>query len=131
MGRAGVTELRIRAIEDLMHRLEWRRGRTGPELAKNWGVSLSTLEKLASEASRRVRATVTDPELVQLTVSIALQRVLHDAIRDNDRRSVVEAAKVWAQISGATSAQKVELLGAVTLEDIDVIRASMRANSEP
>jgi hypothetical protein len=130
MARTGAREARIRHIESMMHSLEWRRGKTGLELAKKWDVSRSTVEKLASEASRRVRLTLTDPFEVSLTVAAALDRVLRDALRDGDRRSVIEASKTWAQIVGATAAHRVEVQGGVTLENVDAIQRAMEANSE-
>jgi hypothetical protein len=113
-----------------MHSLEWRRGKTGPELAKAWKISHSTMEKLASEASRRVRLTLTDTDEVSVTVAAALDRVLRDALRDGDRRSVIDASKTWAQIVGAMAAHRVEVQGGITLEDVDAIRRAMDANAE-
>jgi len=103
MARTAVTERRIAHIADKMRRLEWQRGKSGPIVAKRWRLSRSTVEKLAAEAGRRVRAEIVDPEAVTLTITAALDRTLRDALADGDRRTVVRVADVWARIAGATA----------------------------
>lgn len=96
--RTAITEQRIEHIAAMMRRLEWRTGDSGPALAREWRLSRSSLEKLAAEASRRVRAEVTDPGAVTLTVCAALEKTLRDALADGDRKSVIRAAATWSRI---------------------------------
>ena len=103
------TEQRIAHIMGMMRRWEWRRGKTGPQLAALWGLSEDRVKDLAAEASKRVRAEVTDPARVSGTVGTALAKVLDDAMQDNDRKSVIDASKAWAQIVGAMAPTKVDV----------------------
>lgn len=107
--RRAATERRIGYIAELMRRLEWRTGRSGPELAKKWGLSLSRVEHLAAEASRAVRAEVCDATSVHQTLCTALDRVLRDALADNDRRSVVRASVALARIAGALAPERLQV----------------------
>lgn len=104
-----LTEQRIAHIMDMMRRWEWKRGKSAGDLATTWGLAVSTVEELSSEASKRVRAEVTDPERVSGTVGSALSKVLHDSMDDGDRKSVIDASKAWAQIVGAMAPQRVDV----------------------
>jgi len=107
--RTDLTEQRIAYIMGMMREWAWRRGDSGPTLAKQWGLSEQYLRELAAEASKRVRAEVTDPERVSGTVGSALSKVLHDSMDDGDRKSVIDASKAWAQIVGAMAPQRVDV----------------------
>lgn len=116
-----VTETRLAYIMDLMRRWKWRRGETGAVVAKEWGISEEYVGDLAAEASKRVRAEVTDPSHVSGTVATALAQVLDEGMsaegaeRFSGRRLVVEAAKAWAQIVGAMAPTRTEITtGAAT-----------------
>lgn len=101
IGTGPITETRIAHIMGLMRAWQWKRGVTGRTLAKEWGVSEDYVSVLAAAASKRVFAEVTDPSLVSGTVGTALSKVLHDAMDDGDRKSVIESSKAWAQIAGS------------------------------
>jgi hypothetical protein len=103
MARAAVTEARIAHIAGMMRRLAWRTGESAPELAADWKLSRSAVEKLSAEASRRVRAELADPGEVTTIVTSALARVLHDALAAGDRRNAIRAAETWARIAGAVA----------------------------
>jgi hypothetical protein len=109
-----LTEQRIAHIMGMMRRWEWKRGVSGPILAKEWGLSIEWLKDLSAEASKRVRAEVTDPERVSGTVGSALSKVLHDSMDDGDRKSVIDASKAWAQIVGAMAPTKVDVTATTT-----------------
>lgn len=100
---------RVDYIADLMRDLQWRRGKTGKELAQVWGVSKAAVEKYAAEASRRVRAEVQDPDEVGRTVCSALSQVLQKTMAKGEYRTTVRAADTWAQIAGAKAAEKHEV----------------------
>ena len=101
-----MTEARIAVIADMMRALAWRRGKSGPELAAKWNLSLTRVEHLAAEASKRVRAELLDPERVSETVSCALDTTLRKALAANDHRNVIAAAKTWAEVVGSIAPQK-------------------------
>lgn len=103
------SEQRIAFIMGMMREWQWKRGVSGPILAKEWGLSADRVKDLAAEASKRVRAEVTDPERVSGTVGSALSKVLHDSMDDGDRKSVIDASKAWAQIVGAMAPQRVDV----------------------
>lgn len=124
---------RVAYIADMMRDLRWKRGKTAYELAKVWGVSPSTIENYSAEANRKVCAEVTDPEYVSRTVCSALEEVIESAreemvhgaviekVGDNGepikytldpniaRRSITQAAKTWAEISGAMAPTKLRV----------------------
>lgn len=102
MARRAITERRIAHIVGKMKRLEWQTGKSGQALAKRWSLSQSSIQKLSAEASKRVWAEIADPELVTLTLTAALDKVLRDALAAGDARTVVKVADTWARIVGAT-----------------------------
>ena len=123
----GLTELRLAHICEIMRAFKWRRGKTGPELAEEWGLSLVSVERLSAEASKRIKAEVTDKDYVTATVCGTLEKIMSDARGDADRvitleterglkqespnvsrKVAVDAAKTWAEISGAKAPTQVE-----------------------
>lgn len=101
-------EERIDYIVELMRTLVFRRGRTTRMLAQEWKLSLGTVRDDAAEASRIVRREMMEPDTVAVDVGLALQEVMEGALDDGDRRHVIAAAKVWADISGASAPQRIE-----------------------
>lgn len=99
----------IQHICDMMRELTFKRGRTAKDLAKQWGLSVSAVRNMTSEASRIVSREINDPDAVSADVGLALQKTLERALEDDDRRSVIAGAKVWADITGATAARKVDV----------------------
>lgn len=103
----GLTESRIEIIAQRMRALTWVRGKTGPELAREWGVSKRTLEGLAGEASRRVRAELTDLDGAHVDILGALRRVVSEGFETGDLKAVVHASKTYAQVVGAMAPTKI------------------------
>ncbi len=126
MAHRTTTEKRIEHIAEMMRRLEWRTGRTGREMARKWGLSLSRVEHLSAEASRRVRAEIADPAAVHQTVCTALDRVLRDALADGDRRNVIRAGMTLARVAGAMVPERMRVLAepaplqAMTLAEVEI-----------
>jgi hypothetical protein len=98
---------RVKSIAGLMSAMEWNRTKSH-ELAKQWGLSIDTVQGHAAEASRIVSAAVMEPDHVRATVGIALERIMTD-FDTSDRKCIVMAATAWSKISGAEAASKVEL----------------------
>ena len=109
-------EARIAHIADLMRGLKYRKGVTCKALAQEWDLSEQRIWELSAEASKRVRAEVTDPDRVGAKVCTVLERVLDDAVDDGDRKSAIDAAKQWAIISGAAAPQRVKHEGAIPVD---------------
>lgn len=100
---------RINYICDLMRALKWQTGRTVKELGKLWGVNPNTMRGYSSDASRRVRAEVTDPESVSRDVCSALRIAVSETLDKKDWSRMTKAAEVWASISGAKAAERVDM----------------------
>ncbi len=124
-----ITEARIAKIAAMMRGLLWRRGESGRALEIEWDLSTSRVEHLAAEASRRVRAEVLDPDAVGETVACALDRVLREALHDDDRKSVINAAKAWAVIAGSVAPKKIEHSGSVATTSYDDLQRRLAAVS--
>lgn len=124
-----ITEARIAKIAAMMRNLEWRRGETGRTLEVEWNLSTSRIEHLAAEASRRVRAEVLDPDQVSETVACALDRIMRDAIKDDDRKNAIAAGKVWAVIAGAVAPKKIEHSGSVATTSYDDLQRRLAATT--
>jgi hypothetical protein len=118
------TEVRIDEIVDRMVAGAWQTGASHRELAKTWGLSMSRIEELATEANRTIRrlarsAGTRETLQAQLVLSIdalrvaALKRKRKRVIRkgkdgdpveieepDPDFRSALEALKLKADLLG-------------------------------
>lgn len=130
-------EERVQHCMDLMREVKWYRGKSAPSLAAEWGISLDCVEQDSSEAWRRVKAEVMDPELVGPDICMNIAKVMRDAIAETDdpamidggagkdgerrvyqespnvsRKVVLEAAKTYAAIVLAKPPEKLEVTGA-------------------
>jgi nucleoid DNA-binding protein len=117
----------------LMRGLAFVKGRTVKRLAAEWGLSEQRVRELSAEASKRVRAELTDPDRVTVTVCGYLERTLRDARKDRDHRAVVAAAKAWAELAGLVvqrhevTAAAVSLVAADPAQAADLYEAMARA----
>ena len=87
------------------------------------------MEELTAAASKRVRAEITDPDRTVAKVCSAFDRVIDDALADGDRRSVISAGKVWAEVSGASAPAQVHITGdlsRLTDEQLDARKREVR-----
>ena len=113
-------EDKVQYCMDIMRELRWIRGKSAPALAREWGLTVAGVESISSEAWRRVKAEVTDPDATSATVCTALEKVMRDSLADDDRRNAIEASKVWAQIAGAVAPTKVQIGELEKLSDEEV-----------
>ncbi len=104
---------RVRDITELMASGQWVTGVTGPQLAAKWGMSLDTIERDSAEASRRVRTAVEEDEGLRSRILLTLETITQRAIKKNQLRTAVEAAKALAGVSGVEAPKKVELGGSL------------------
>lgn len=96
-------EERVSHIVGMMERFEWERGRSGPRLAAEWGVSLGTVERASAEASRRCTA---DADEVRRDITLGGRKLLRAAIEDGDCAGFRQVADVLASVSGAKAPEK-------------------------
>lgn len=124
-----VTEVRVERIASMMRRLEWERGVTSRELAREWKVGVKWVEELAAIASKRVRAELLDDkDHVGATVGAALTQGILTASRTGDLNALAKLAKVYSDAAGVSAATKVEVSGGVALDEIDALREAALQN---
>ncbi|AKU93385.1 hypothetical protein AKJ09_00049 [Labilithrix luteola] len=117
-------------VADLMRALKYRTGVSNKALMVEWDLPKNVVGEIVTEASRIVRAELTDHDRVISKITVALDRVIDDAIASGDNASVVKAAQVWAQVSGAGAPQRVELhqdLAALSPEQLAARKAELLA----
>ena len=124
-------EGRVQMCMKLMRAGKWRRGRTDRNLAAHWGIHIDTIQSYSAEAFRRVRSEITDPDSVQTTICTALEDIIHEARGKGlaGHRSIIEAGKAWAQISGAGAPTRIELgaLANMTEDELENRRKDLMA----
>lgn len=112
--RKKLHETRVEYVADMMRELTYRTGVTNKALAKEWDLPTGYVAQITTEASRRVRSELTDHDRVLSKVSVSLDRVIDDAISSGDRHAIIKACQVWAQVTGAGAATKVQVQSDLT-----------------
>lgn len=101
---------RVDHIVGMMERFEWVRGKSGPELAKLWGVALPTVEGHAAEASRRV---VGDKDEAIRDITVGARRLFLEAVKKGDQKGAKAIGDLWADIAGAKAPSRQDIAAAV------------------
>ena len=83
-----LTETRVAEVVELMLRGKFRRGSTVRGLAQKWGVGEQRAREITALASKRVRASLTDPDELAAEVVPAMLSALHSAVKEGDARGV-------------------------------------------
>ena len=109
--RSFTVEERVERCADLMARGLWITRTTAKQLAAEWGVSKTTVEHYACEASRRVRADRGTLDQVRDGQLARLEMIVMQAIAKKEFRTAVAAIEAAAKISGTLAAQKHEVTG--------------------
>lgn len=128
--RRRLHETRVEYVADMMRELRYRTGVTNKSLAREWDLPSGYVAQVTTEASRRVRAEVVQDDNVLSTISLSLDRVLHEALDSGDRHAVIKACQVWAQVTGAGAATKVQVqteLTSMTPEQLQSRKAEIIA----
>ena len=99
-GVEAITAQRIEHIAGLMRSLTFRRGKTAQRLAAEWSLSLDRVWQLTAEASRMVKAEITDPDRVTVTACGYVEWALREAKKSKDTRAIAPLAKAWAELAG-------------------------------
>jgi hypothetical protein len=87
----------------LIRSFEYDRYATPMQLAKKWGYSVRYTRQVCAEARRVVAEEIQDRDYVTATVCEALDRVIRTNIGKpgvGHQKLVVQAAKVWSEVSG-------------------------------
>lgn len=90
---------RLRLISDLMTGNRWVTGQTGPALARQWGLSVVTLEKDAAEASRSVRRAVEGDTEIRARILAGVQHCIAQATIKGQLRTAIEGLRLMADLT--------------------------------
>lgn len=104
------TTLRINEIMGLIGAFKYKRGATTKRLAKKWGVSVDRVHHLATEARKRIRAQLDDPDEIAAEVIPGMLRSFRDAVESKDARGVAALAGHLLEVGGLKT-KKIELGG--------------------
>jgi hypothetical protein len=121
----------------MMREGEWIRGRSGPVLARTWGLSEMTVRLYAAEASRRVRHAI-DAEGERLRALQAIDRaeaILEDALADAEQADeastrAILRVKAAAEMRQAGSA-RVVIVGAGSAKRVEVTTRKAEPTAPP
>ena len=109
--RAVTVVERVDFCTDLMAREVWITRTTAKQLAAQWGISKTTVEHYACEASRRVRADRGTLDQVRDNQLAKLEMIVHQAIAKKEFRTAVSAIEAASKIAGTIAPQKHEIQG--------------------
>jgi hypothetical protein len=120
---------RVDHIAGMMERFEWVRGKSGPKLAAEWGVTLGVVEKASSEAHRRITA---DKDEAERDISVGARKLFREAVALGDAKAAKLMGDLWADVSGAKAPTKQDLrVAAVALDELDALKKSAESNECP
>lgn len=103
-------------------------GVTRPKLAAKWGITEMAVSKLATEASRRIRAQFEEP-MLRAKLMATLDGIVSFTSSRKEYRTTIEAVKVLADLAGVSAPQRIEVSGGVSLEEIERARKTAEANA--
>lgn len=106
-----LTETRVAEVVEMMLRGKFRRGSTARKMALRWGVSEQRAREITALASKRVRASLTDPDELAAEVVPAMLSAMHSAVKEGDARGVAALGAQLLEVGGLKT-KKIELGGA-------------------
>lgn len=119
--RQAKTEIRIEEIAATLRDGSYRNGSTLRDFAAKWGLTLDVVHTLSAQASKRVRAEVTDPDRVAAKGFAMLESIADEARHGADDKGnnaghlaiAVKATAEWMKLSGvaAPTMSKVSVSG--------------------
>ena len=135
-----MTEVRVEKIAATLRDGSFRNGVTLQAFAAEWGLSLNMVHQLSAQASKRVRAEVTDPEYVAAKGFARLVQIADEAMLDADekgnnashRKLAMAATAEWIKLSGVAAPTKQQVavsgdLSALTDEQLEQRAAALVA----
>ncbi len=93
------TTLRINEIMRLIGAFKYRRGSTAKRLAKEWGVSIGYIYELATEARKRIRPHLTDPNEIASEVVPGLLLAFRRAVESGSPTLASTIAPIAGQLA--------------------------------
>ncbi len=97
-------ENHIQHIVEQMRSLQWERGRSAKALARELQIPLSTVQNWSSIASKLVRESFSeDRDDHRADMLLALDKATQIAVKANDAKALVQAAKVRGTATGVYS----------------------------
>lgn len=109
--RAAV-DSRVERVAGMMARGEWVTGDSHKALAKEWRVSVSAVEKYASQASRVVMRGIGDAEQIRAWGLSLMQRLTMAAVEDGDIKTAMHGTERFMVLAGVDAPQKVAITNA-------------------
>lgn len=120
-------EARVEFISSLMVALLWERGKSAKALASLWDTPLSTVQNYSAEASRHVTG---DADEARRDITVGARKLLRMAIDSGDTLGFKHVGEIWASVSGAKAADKLQVTG-IPLDDLDAVRKAATLNECP
>jgi len=102
---------RVREIVKLMSSGMWVTGVTGGDLAEQWGVAESTLERDIATARDLVRGAVCDIDEIRARIMATLETITARSMESGQMRTAVEAIRTLAGVTGAEAPKQVNVGG--------------------
>jgi len=97
---------RVEFIEQMMAALTWERGRSGRALAKVWNVEKSTVRDYAAEASRNVRAGLSQDEAA-IDCAAVLELAMTRSIASAQYQAATAAVRAMMDLTGCAAPTRV------------------------
>lgn len=119
-------------VADVMRRVAfgWNR-KLRRELAATWGVSDDYMKLLSAEASKLVRAELTDPDVVAQNLAAMATAGIVEATKNGQSRSVERYANVLMKVTGIGRAAQVTTTNQTHVQVIQVGQEATHAITTP
>lgn len=118
---------RVAIIRDLMIRLEWVKGETGPALAREWGLEVNTVEVSAAEASRSLTPAGEPVEGGRDYLITRLREAINAASCEADWKALAPLLEVARKVLGVASPDASGLTVNVLVDARGSLRPDARA----
>ena len=130
---------RVDTIRKLMLTGQWVTGQTGVDLAKRWGLSISSLKADAAEASRSIGEAIGDRAEVMAKVWGMLERARQEALNEGHAaarsRALQGTAALMMKLAGLEAPTKLDVTVAsgvkLTEMSVEDLRAIARGEQPP
>lgn len=104
------TTQKILEIMGLIAAFKFRRGATAKRLAKKWGLSVGYVHELATEARKRIRSQLDDPDEIAAEVIPGMLKSFRSAVESGDTRGAAALAGHLLDVGGLKT-KKISLEG--------------------
>ncbi len=112
--RHGIAEARIEEIAATLRDCSFRNGVTLQGFAAKWGLAIHRVHELSAQASRKVRAELTDPDRATARGFSRLEKIADEAMDEADkdgnnashRKVAIAATEAFFKLSGLAAPTK-------------------------